>query len=160
MPRKYLALISLRYRSRYCSNLLRNTRNEVNLIRSFRVLMLISTPSSVDHFSGLALIKTDARDFRQHLDPHRGRTPADNAVFHQEKPGRQIRSIEAELLERGYHSLGVLGMARNPDIKVVGRSRVAVIADRIAANQEIFNAMGIEQSQEPFEVMRQPRVHN
>ena len=47
-----------------------------------------------------------------------------------------------------------IGIASNPDVDVGRRSRITVITDCIATDQQIFSAAFVQQPQELFEVGR------
>jgi hypothetical protein len=61
---------------------------------------------------------------------------------------------EPELFQRcdNLHRVGLC--LRNPDIEIPGGTGIALVANRITADQQVVNAMTAEQPQELFEVVR------
>lgn len=98
----------------------------------------------IDDSRGPAFIEVYAGDRRRYLDPDRRHTHPNDLTFLHKQVWSKLGSVEAEFLENGNNCLCVAGVYGDPDIHVGGCARVAMIGHRIAADEQILNAMRVE----------------
>ncbi len=102
----------------------------------------------------IASLESDAVDFVQYFKAKRRNTHAKNLASLQEQIGRKLGNPETKRNHDLHHLRRVLGRDFNPDIHVGRGAGIAVMAHRVASDEEIFNAFSIAQFQELFEVAR------
>ncbi len=64
----------------------------------------------------------------------------------------QFRRGETELTNHLHHPGGILRTDGNPEIHIPGVAIVAVVADGVADDEEVVNAVGIQQLQKVAKV--------
>ncbi len=108
---------------------------------------------SVFHALPVAFDKIDSRDRGGDLNSDRWHSQADDLPRLQEQLRRQVGKVEAEFLQGGDNAMGVGWVYRDPYVHVGGRTRITVVIDRVAADEQVLNCVSVEQSQELFEVV-------
>ncbi|HEY7186136.1 MAG TPA: hypothetical protein VH436_06285 [Vicinamibacterales bacterium] len=101
-----------------------------------------------------AVVELNSRNAGQHFDAHWRPTQSNYLIGTHEERWRQLWRIEAELANGGNDSGCRFLALRNPDIDIRRGARVAVKADCIAIDDEVLNAVGVQQFQELAEVGR------
>lgn len=76
----------------------------------------------------------------------------DDLNLRSEQVPAKLRHIKAELFENTNNFGGIVWRSGYPDIHVDRGARIAMVAHSIAADQQIFDFILFEQSQELFEV--------
>jgi len=114
----------------------------------------LNTVHCVHNSLGVALIKRDAGNRGRDLDTHGRYAHTNDVLVLQEDVRRYFWQIESELSQGCSHTSGVIRVDGNPNVEVVGGAGITVIADGVAPNQQIPNAMCAKQVQELFEVGR------
>ena len=100
----------------------------------------------------VAVRKITPGNTRQNFDPQRLDAHANDPAFFQEEMLPQFRRGEPELPDDGHHPGGVLRTDGYPEVHVPGVAVVAVVADGIAADEDVVNAVGIQQLQKVAKV--------
>ena len=96
----------------------------------------------------------NARDTREQLDAHgRNAHPDDLSLFHKKVSG-ESRRLKAKFFQNTHESFGVIWMDADPHIQIGSGARISVKGDGISSDDQILNAVGVEQLQEFFEVWR------
>jgi hypothetical protein len=86
------------------------------------------------------------------LDPIRRHPYADHAIRLQKKVWLQLRQVKTKLPQRVHQPRGVLRMHRHPNVQIRCGSRGAMEGDRVTADDQVLNAVVVQQPQELFEV--------
>jgi len=100
----------------------------------------------------VALGEIDAGDSGRDFYSHRWQAQPNDLPWLQEQFRRQVGRIEAEVFERRDDFVGVVGVDRDPQVHVGRGAGITVVAYGVPADEEVLNAVGVEQSQELFEV--------
>lgn len=101
---------------------------------------------------GVAILKNYAGGRCEDFNPDGRDTHSDDLIFLQEKIGGEVWNVESKFFQDGDKFCGVFRVGCNPDVHVSRGTWVAVIAYRIAADQQVFNLMCVQQPQKIFEV--------
>ena len=101
--------------------------------------------NDLSHSLRIARVEIDTRYGRHDFNPQRRLAHADNLVFLKEQFFSELLDIETELSDRRDRVGGVPRMAGHPDVQVDGRPWVAMIPDGIPADEQVLNAVGVQQ---------------
>ena len=87
----------------------------------------------------ITFFKAHARDRSYHFKTERRNTHANHSVFFKEKFGGKLWQVKAIIMQDGNHFICVLPIYGNPDVHVCGGAWIAIKADGVTTNQQIFN---------------------
>ena len=110
--------------------------------------------NDISNALSIGIRKLHPRNRGQDLQPKWRVAHPDNVIGLQEQIRGDTSCTEAECSKDSHQLLSIVGMDGNPNIHIAGRTRIAVIADRIATDEQIVNLMIVQQLQELFEVGR------
>jgi hypothetical protein len=105
-------------------------------------------------FFAVTRFELDSGDRGEDLNPDGWHSHANHVIPVKKQAGGQPRRGEPELAKGALNSGGVFRINVDPHVEIVGGPDMTVDADRVSANQQVFNAVRVERLQELFEVPR------
>ena len=114
----------------------------------------VNAIDGIDNSLLVAGLKINAREGCQQLYSQGDIPHSQHFIFLQKKVLIHFRKVKAEFFDYVNQLFGVSRTHTNPDVHIAGCPWIAMIPDGIPADQQIFNAVGIQQFQKILQVLR------
>jgi hypothetical protein len=98
------------------------------------------------------MVKLNTFDRREYLDHDWRMTHAKESLAVKKVLGGQFFKRRTESSQRRINRIGVLGIRPDKEVEVFGRPGLRVKGHRVAAHDQVFNFVGVEDGQEFVEV--------